>query len=659
MKVNSFSDSLLCALVKGAGVVTRALPVEGALALGRGAGAAMAWAQPARRGVCLGNLRAAFGPDRPVEELEAISRGVFQQIGMSFIEVLRTPAIDRAYVDRWVTIEGRHHFDQAVATGRGAVLVTGHFGNWELTNLTAGLHGYPLSVLARMQGFPRLNALLNTYRESKGCRVITKGMAVRAMVRHLRQGGLVGILADQDAGRRGVLAPFFGRLASTAEGPIALAVQMGCPVLPVCILRGEGPRHTLVIEPPLPIPSTDRPEADIHAGVAAYLQVLERYIRRAPAQWLWPHRRWKSSPHRAVVVLSDGKAGHRTQAEAAAELVEQVWTERTANDPRLHGLTGPWTQRHVIEMRYRSRWHRAGLAAAEALGITAWRPAWRWLRWALTPESHQALERRWATVTISAGAATGLINLVWSRGIGAKTVHLMRPPWPFARRFGLRIVPRHDRVREDAHTVVTRGALHLVTPERLQTAGEGPRRRWSLTRPLQIGCLLGGDSREARLSPALMETVIEQLLAAAGQLDAELLVTTSRRTSSGAEAVVERRLGAHPRCPLLVVASRDGRAGYVPEILAVAQVIVVSGESMSMVSEAVASGKPVLVFAPAATRPWPKHRRFLTSLAAEGIVQVVPPTQLASQVVAAARQGPTAPVIDDRAVVLAKLRQRL
>lgn len=654
MKASFFSEYCLYAVVRGLGMGLRALPISWALACGRGAGTAASWLQPKRRALGLGNLKAAFGAERSPEELARINRRVFQNLGMSFVEVLWTPKIDVAYVDRWITVQGREHLDRAVAQGRGVILVTAHFGNWELTNLMAGLKGYPMSVLARQQGLPRLYHLLNTYRESKGCRVIAKGMAVRAMVRQLQAGGIVGILADQDAGRRGVLVPFFGRLASTASGPIALGIHMSCPVLPAFIIRTKGPAHTVYLEPPLPLGTSDSAAA-LHEGVAAYMQVVERFVRRAPDQWLWPHRRWKSSPHRAVVALSDGRAGHRTQVTAAAGLIAQAWQERQAQDARLHGLAGPWMRHTLIEVHYRSAWRRGLLTLAECLRMTAVEPR-RWLRWALTAESDRALERTWASLVVSCGAATGLVNLLWSRSIAAKAVHVMQPPWPFHHRFDLRIVPQHDRPATDPKTIVTRAALHQIQPDHPAARAAGQRPPWSLGRPRQIGCLIGGDSRGLRLPAEVMAVVVDQLLMAAQQVDAEVLMTTSRRTPPSVETLLEQRLRRHERCPVLVVARRDPSDGVVPGILASSHLLVVSGDSMSMISEAAASGKPVLVFEPRLLWPSPKRRRFLHALVADGAIRVVAPPMLGQQIVALMGAATAGPVVTDRAMILNRLR---
>ena len=633
------------------------MPPAWALACGRGIGLVSYWVQPKRRAICLGNLKAAFAAEKPPEELEQICRGTFQTIGMSFVEVLLTPAIDEAYVDRWITVVGREHFDRALAQGRGLILVTGHYGNWEMTSLMAGLKGYPMSVLARPQGLPRLNALLNRYRESKGCRVISKGMAVRTMVRHLRDAGIVGVLADQDAGRRGVLAPFFGRLASTAPGPVSMALRLGCPIVPAFILRTNGLAHTVYLEPPLAFARTNDGARDTRAGVAAYLEVLERFVRRAPDQWLWPHRRWKTSPHQGLVIFDDGKAGHRTQALAVAEMVEQVWADGRADDPRLAGFQGPFLQRQVVQVRFRAPWRRRVLTLAAMTGATEIWPAWRWLRWALTAESSLALDRAWAAVTVSCGAVAGLVNVVWSCSVGARAIQIMRPPWPFGRRFALRIVPRHDRPPESARTIVTRGALHGAQIDQQDSAIGEWRRTWSLRRPVQIGVLIGGETRGVQMPASLVAAILDQVLEAAEQLDAELLVTSSRRTPPAVETLLERRLAGHARCGALILARRDGAAGEVPKILAVSSAVVASGESMSMVSEAASSGKPVFVFELRSWWPWPKYRRFLRSLASERYVQVVKPPVLARRLVDAVRQPSAMRPLDDRSHVLGCLRK--
>lgn len=309
-------------------------------------------------------------------------------------------------------------------------------------------------------------------------------------------------------------------------------------------------------------------------------------------------------------------------------------------------------RRAVIEIRYRAPWRRAMLTAAVVVGAGG--P--RWLRWALTPESAAALERAWATHVVSCGAAAAIVNLAWSRGIAARAIHVMQPPWPLGRRFALRLVPHHDRAHEDKNTIVTHGALHGIQPAAVAEAATRHRPRWALRRPRQIGVLVGGNGRDTRLPADLVAAVIDQALTAAETLDAELLLTTSRRTAPAVERWLQDRLAGHPRCAGLVIARRDPTDGVVPAIIGLSSALVVSGDSMSMVSEAAASDKPLLVFEPRARSPQPKFRRLLSALAETGRLEVVAPGQLAPRLVAAVREARRVTPLDDRAHALARLR---
>ncbi len=661
MKKSFFSEYPLYATAKGLSFFLRVLPLRLALGFGAACGVGMYRLLPKRAALARGNLHAAFSKELSLKELEVICRNVFKHLGMLLVEVLRTPSVDKAYLDKWVKIEGLEHIERAVAQGKGAVLLTGHFGNWELTSLTAGLRGYPILVLARMQGLPKLNNLLNQYRESKGCQVISKGMAVRTMVRALRSGKMVGILADQDAGRRGILAPFFGRLASTAGGAIRMALEQGCPVLPAFITREDGPRHTLVVNPPLkleyPSPeesqNLDQADPKLQKGVGDYMNLLEQFVRRAPEQWLWPHRRWKSSPHKGILVLTDEKAGHQTQAVAAAGLLTRTLEERLSLDTRLSGSSGPWVQQTVTQIHYRSEFRRKLLSLLMALKLTSFMPGWWWVRWALTEESFKTLEQSWANWVVSSGAQTALINLLWSKSFSAKSVHVMTPPKPFSKAFHLRIVPKHDGHLEDDQTIVTQGALHAVgaeegMPDWLKTV--------SLKRPHRIGALIGGDSAGVKLSFDQVETVLGQLLQTAEKLDADLLVTTSRRTPATIEAFVRERLNNHPYCPLLVLAGSDQRAGVVPAILAQSDAVVVSGDSISMLSEAASIGKPVVVFEAHYEKHPSKHQQLVQSLANQGHLRVAAPMQVSEQLLGALQKKDEVLPLDDASHVMERLR---
>ena len=648
MKASFYTESILYWLAKGLGFCAQQAPAGWNAAVGAGIGTLAFHALPKRRVVALGNLRAAFGAAYSPQEYRRILRGMFRHFGITLMEVARIPRIDRAYVDRWVEIApgSRERLEQALAPGRGAIFLTGHFGNWELISITGALLGYPTLVLAREQGWPRLNALLTRYRESKGCRVVTKGFPIRELIRGLEQGRIVGILSDQDGGRNGVLAPFFGRLASTAPGAIALSVSTGAPILPVFITRVRGSAHRLLVEEPLQIPSAGPLEERIRQGTAIYLERLERAVRSRPDQWLWFHRRWKSSPQRRLLLLTDGRAGHESQMRGLADRIEKGCRIRARQDKRLAGGPKSLVRVETSPVAFRHPAARLILSALASCVPRRFPGGDLWLRLALTPDSYRSIRCAYADLSLSCGTAAAPVNLLFGWGIGCRTVQIGRSRWPSWRRFHLALIPAHDRPPRSApNLLVTDGTLvspHPTDPEQLQQW----RDRLGIKAGRQIGFLLGGAARGAQVDLAQVQPVTEGLLEAARRLDAELLVTSSRRTSPAVERWLHDRLSADPRCRLLVLVNQgqsgrlDSTAAAVPCILGLSEAVVVSGDSVSMISEALGCAKPVVSFLPSANGfREPKYHRFLAGLERQGKIRLASPEAVGRAVVRVLEEG--------------------
>ena len=268
------------------------------------------------------NLTAALGSRYTPAERRRIIRRAFHQLAQGAVELLRLPLMDRDYVKRYITL---NHFDRiasALQQGHGLIFLTSHFGNWELSSIVGGLVGYPVTALARIQQFPRLYRLLNRMREAKGCRVIAKGMAMRDLIKTLREGQIVGILSDQDAKEHGEYLPLFGRPASVAKGAVQLALETGAVILPTFIHRTRGAHHVIDLEPPLELPEGGDEAARIRAGLAQFVAHLERHVTEHPEQWLWMHKRWEARPEHHL-------AGEERRKAEAGEWVfdtrEQCW----------------------------------------------------------------------------------------------------------------------------------------------------------------------------------------------------------------------------------------------------------------------------------------------------------------------------------------------
>jgi len=525
--------------------------------------------------------------------------------------------MDVSYVDRYITIVGQAHLEAALQQRRGLMFLTGHFGNWELSSVIGAIKGYPTVVLAREQKFPRLDRLLRTYREMKGCRVVGKGMALRGLVQALRDNHIVGIVGDQGAKTTGIPLQLFGRDTLTPIGPLELAVRTGAIVLPTFITRTHGPYHTIEVEPPLDLTArpSESPDAVISRGLQTFLQRLEVRVTTHPGQWLWMHRRWKSTTRRHALVISDGKAGHLKQSLAIVEALRTIHPHLTHD---------------TIAVAFHSAVRR--LVAT----LATWFPGQRvpsLLSWALS-SGREVLDRP-CDYVISCGAATAPVNLLVARDNAAKAIVAMRPSLVPLRQFALALLPAHDRPPRRANVVVTTGAVSALTPARLEVARQQFVRdqRLSSVDGHAIGVLWGGDSEDVRWTPALVEQLLAALEHCCRSHGAVLWMTTSRRTTPAIEQLCVTRLQAQLWCPVLIVANRANLTGAVEGILGTARVVIVSGESSSMISEAVASGRPVIVVTPhGAQGLHAKRQALLQTLQAMGRVRVVTVEGLADAV---------------------------
>ena len=243
------------------------------------------------------NLRIAF-PEMPEHERERIKRNVFRNLGRLLGEVTQFPKLNRDNVKNVVTYEGLEHYVNAVNSGRGVILLTGHIGAWELSVFAHSINGYPMSFLKRNVDNPLVERLGEQYRSRFGNRSIDKKGSVREIIKTLKSGGVIGILADLNTSRdEGVFCDFFGTPACTTAGVATLALRTGALVVPGYLLWDEAAQiHRLHFEPPVEMIDTGNQKEDVQTNTARYTKVLENVIRRHPNQWLWIHRRWKTRP---------------------------------------------------------------------------------------------------------------------------------------------------------------------------------------------------------------------------------------------------------------------------------------------------------------------------------------------------------------------------
>lgn len=591
MKKTSFEDALILNAIRLTRFFVRLLPIGVSLAGARGIGRLVYWTSSRRR-IAYKNLRMVFAQEKSSRELKRIALASVENLVMSGVEMLRIPELTPELVKKHFRIEGKENFEPYVKKGQGIIFLTGHFGSWELLNIVSGLEGYPMAALARVQKHPRSDAYLNSLRVSKGSQVIHKGMPIREILRALKLGRIVGILSDQDGGRNGCFVDFFNRLSSTPSGAAAFSLRTGAPIFPAFIVREKDFFHRVVVEKPIEIPDASVPVEEAERRILQkFADALEKHVRRHPEQWLWAHRRWKSSPDRNVVILSDGKSGHLNQSLA---LYDAVCRERQA-----HGFPVDRIQKKIIQIRYKSVflkkcWKALGLLFGGCPPFGE-----RLLRRVLMDESANEVIKSYADIVISCGSSLTEINLWMKKENLAKSMVAMSPK-PFTRRFDAVVVPRHDRVPEAKNIFETDGALSPWGQEEMKREAQKLEKELGLSRVGKyLGILVGGDASSGlKFEETLFKSWVHEWRRAALSCNATLLLTTSRRTPAWADRILKETFLDRALCPILVIANEVNRPGVVAGILGLSDVVVVSGESMSMISEAVFSGKPVIVFSP-------------------------------------------------------------
>lgn len=270
------------------------LPLNVGLYIGKLLGA-LAFCILARyRNVTIENLQAAFGKEKTKNEIRGIAKRVFENLAKNTVELVNFPKINKDNIKKLVQVENIDRLNKAFELGKGVIILTSHFGNWELVGVTLRLWGYQGVVIVRRIYFDKYDKYLNRLRKVHDVDIIYRDESPKRMLRVLKENKIVGVLADQDVDSvDGVFVNFFGRPAYTPIGPVALAKASGAALVPTFIIRRNG-KHTLVIEEPIKLADTGDKEKDIATNTQAWSNVVESYIRRYPDQWVWMHRRWKT-----------------------------------------------------------------------------------------------------------------------------------------------------------------------------------------------------------------------------------------------------------------------------------------------------------------------------------------------------------------------------
>jgi Kdo2-lipid IVA lauroyltransferase/acyltransferase len=287
----------------GAGLLL-ALPRSWALALANGIGHLGYGLVSRQRTKILENLKFAYGDTKSSEELETIGRGVMGHMLQTAVDFLRFATLSRDQAASFVEAGEAYSFCKDILQeGKGLIIMTAHFGNWELLAGIFGLQGFRGAVVGRRIYYEPYNRWIVGLRSSVGIETIYQDQAVRQIHHHLKAGEIVGLLPDQDMDRvRGVFVDFFGKPAHTSVAPVKFAMASGAPILPAFMVRMPGNRYKLVLGTLMrpKIEGGDR-AASVRKYTEAWMKSFEEVIRQYPEQWGWMHDRWKTTPEQMPV----------------------------------------------------------------------------------------------------------------------------------------------------------------------------------------------------------------------------------------------------------------------------------------------------------------------------------------------------------------------
>jgi KDO2-lipid IV(A) lauroyltransferase len=246
--------------------------------------------------VALDNLEQAFPGEYTASQRHAMVRSVYRHFCALLIEIIHLPR--RLHVTNWkdhVELENAPAVIECLLSDRPLLIVTGHFGNWEMAGYSLSMLGFSSYAIARPLDNPYLDHYLRTFRERTGQRILAKHGDFDKIQAILAGGGVLATLGDQDAGQRGLFVDFFGRPASTHKAVALLALQHRVPMIVAGAVRVENRFKIIITDAIFPEDYDGRPDA-VRAMTQRFTDDLENLVRRYPEQYLWLHRRWKHKP---------------------------------------------------------------------------------------------------------------------------------------------------------------------------------------------------------------------------------------------------------------------------------------------------------------------------------------------------------------------------
>jgi len=298
----SIKYSLLVAAIKVLLVVIRLLPRRVSMRIGAGIGVLAFRVIREERHKTINHLTIAYGKEKKPAEIAAMAREVWINLGKSGVEfAIKMHQKEPAIFFKDLEVRGNEYLQEAFKKGKGILGLISHMGCWEGTAMGIPMLGIPAYAIGAKLGNEKLNALLFESRGKKGVATLARGSSYKTILRILSENNMIGILIDQDTKVRGVFVDFYGRPAYTPIGAAMLAMDSGAPVLPIFYLKKPDDTYELIIEQEIPLAITGNRRWDMEENTRRFHEVIEKYIKKYPTQWVWMHNRWKTTPEKLAL----------------------------------------------------------------------------------------------------------------------------------------------------------------------------------------------------------------------------------------------------------------------------------------------------------------------------------------------------------------------
>ncbi len=549
------------------------------------------------------NLKSAF-PHKDPAEIKWLIRRSMLNLGLSLMEFMLSIKLDVESLSSLIDFNGRDNIERESGKGRGVMFLTAHYNSWEIMPFLSSILGYNCHVIAREQKYARLNMLLNRYRSRWGSVVVEKGFSLKTIFRVLKKGDGVGILADQSAGKKGIQVKLLDRYASTNPGFISIARSTGATVIPVFLRRKSLFRHDMDIYPAL---NLNRSDKDI---LSEYNSILESYIKRNPEQWLWFHKRWKYSLNKKILILSDAKPGHFKQSRMVAKELKEILERRNKLDWGIDeaGLISI----SEVTVKWKNSFCKKLLRLLGIFASSKIQGRLRFLKLFINPDSYRELIKEKYDYVISAGASTVALNLILSIENRAFNIQILNSGI-YRNRMKLNFIPEHDNI-EGYNVYSYKGALAEEKENILDAIDSLDLDKGAL----KVTVLIGGDSSNPKSYIKAIENIFYRFQFYNQNKRINILITTSRRTPKKLEDFLKTEKSSKNYIKYLIIANESNPSGMYNAMLYNADIVFISADSISMVSEALAFKKRVVVFKAGYIKD--KNSRFLKQLKRDGLI---------------------------------------